>query len=167
MDTVTAPNLALKGTFSAALGDGLNSASVGGSVGGLKLTTGVGNDTVTLRNLFVRGAASITAGLGDDTLNIADGLFGGAFAFNAGDGTNTFDVEHFLADNDGVNTVFLGALSYKGGFNNDTVFLGLDGNDAAVTLAAAKFTGGLGVNTLTDDFLIALSTFAAPGFTIV
>ncbi len=167
MDTVTAPNLAVKGTFSAVLGDGLNSATVTGSVGGLKLTTGINNDTFTLRNLFVRGATSIASGLGDDTLNIADGLFGGAFAFNAGDGTNTFDVEHFINDNDGVNTVFLGALSYKGGLNNDTVFLGLDGNDATVTLAAAKFTGGLGANSLTDDFLIALSTFAAPGFTIV
>jgi len=166
-DTAVTSGLAIKGMFSAALGDGVNSVGVRGSIGGLKLTTGIGKDTFTLQNLFVRGATSITSGAGDDTLNIADGLFGGAFAFNAGDGTNTFDVEHFIADNDGVSTVFLGALSYKGGLNNDTVFLGLDGNDAAVTLAAAKFTGGLGVNTLNDDFLIALSTFAAPGFTIV
>ena len=166
-DIVTATNLALRGTLSATLGDGANSVSVRGSVGGVKLKTGIGSDTFELRNLFVRGATAITAGLGDDLVRIADGLFGAAFAFNAGDGSNTFDVEHLLADNDGVGTLFLGALTYKGGLNNDTVFLGLDANDAAITMAAAKFTGGLGTNTLNDNFLIALSTFAAPGFTIV
>lgn len=166
-DTITASNLNIRGIFSAALGDGANSVSVGGSVGGIKLATGFGSDTFELRSLFVRGATTIAAGLGDDTLRIADGLFGGAFTFNAGDGTNTFDVEHAIADNNGVGTIFLGALSYKGGLNTDTVFLGLDGNDTALTMGAAKFSGGAGANTLNDDFLIALSTFAAPGFTIV
>ncbi len=167
IDTVTATSLALRGVLSVSAGDGANSISVRGSVGGIKLTTGIGSDTFELRDLFVRGATAIKSGLGDDVVNIADGLFGGAFVFDAGAGSNTLDIERVIADNDGVNTVFLGALSYKGGLNNDTVFLGLDGSDGVIIMAAAKFTGGLGTNTLNDNFLTALASFTAPGFTIV
>jgi hypothetical protein len=166
-DTITAVNLELRTLFSANVGAGPNSVSVRGSVGGVKLTGGAGNDTFELHHLLVRGVTILTGGTGNDIVVIDDGLFGGAFTFNAGAGDNIFDIEKVTGIDDDVNTIFMGTLTYLGGANNDTVFLGLDSSNAAIALAPAKFIGGLGSNTLNDNFLFALSTFAAPGFTVV
>jgi hypothetical protein len=69
-------NLALRTTLTAYLRDGTNTANVRGSVGNMKLTSGLGADTFELRDRFVRGGSTIKSGAGADALKIANGLFG-------------------------------------------------------------------------------------------
>jgi hypothetical protein len=166
-DAVSASNLAIRGLFTAALGEGTNSFTARGSVGGFRITTGSGADAVELRELFVRGATTVVTGAGNDEIRISDAMFGGAFTCKAGDGDNSFNVEQVLASNNSFGTVFLGALSYVGGSGADTVILGLDANDQAITMATAKFSGGAGTNTLDNEFHVALGAVTLSGFTLV
>lgn len=159
-------SLSVSGPVAVNFGDGADFISLEGSVGGVKINGGNGGDVFFLPELFVRSGTSILGGGDDDILDIANGLFGGAFTFDAGPGNNSLNIEQAAASNDSISTIFGGAFSYKGGAGNDTVTLGLDANDRALFPCPAKFTGGPGVNTLTDDFIFSIFPYSASGFTI-
>ncbi len=116
------------------------------------------DDTVAISALTIRGNAVIRMGEGDDTLTISDVVAKGNVRVNLGGGADTLTL---------TDTTVAGSTALLGGKGNDNLTVDTvatkkfntrleNGNDmltiSNVTAATTHIDGGLGTNTLMDDF---------------
>jgi hypothetical protein len=139
--------------------------------GNLSITTGAGNDTVSVagfsfigKQSWVSGQAAISTGDGNDTITIDDADFVGAVTVNTGNGNNALTVETgtltpYPSGSDSVpldhfGSKFRGPVNVLMGTGNDTVVLGAGPTDEAIFESTVVLSGGGGSNTLTHAFAV-------------
>jgi large repetitive protein len=103
-------------------------------VGNVTVTTGAGNDTVTLTDVTIGGSTTVTTNAGLDSVDLEEQLLGG--------GVN-------LGGNPGPSN-FVGAVTIATGDASDTINVGTTAVDPARFFAAVTFDGGAGTDTLNE-----------------
>lgn len=127
-------------------------------MGSLSLITGGGNDTATLDDLIVVGAANLNLGPGTNTVELAStgastaaSSVGGAFTLSSGVGADTIRV--------GVNFPFhvVGAARFTTG-----TAAGVNGNDL-VFISRSLFASGLAIVTGSGNDVVQLALLGSIG----
>jgi hypothetical protein len=148
-------------SMSLKFGNGDNSVTIGdksgaaGVVGDLSIATGIGADTITIRQTSVGDKVSILTSSGIDGLTIDDGaVFTGKFTTDLGSSDDTITVAQDTAAQGSPGPVlFNGLTNLLGNTGNDTLFLGkatgapgADSKSAVQFAASSIVDGGLGLN---------------------
>lgn len=135
------------------LGTGSNTVNVGANTGfghgaglvvGKKftVTSGSGNDTLTLNNVHVGSNSKFSLGDGTNTINIDDSVFDGKFRLTTGDGSDTFNLERTVGSHSATEFRKAVLIALGGGADSGYVaYSHTDANQAVVVWSTFVVTG--------------------------
>ena len=152
----------LKGALGVSMGSGNDLFSWTGAAstiaGAATIAVGAGMDAVMLDNLTFNGAVTLTTGAGNDLVEMNAITANSTVALTTGNGSDQIEIQTAPAT---ASSTFHKGVSVLMGSANDTLDLGLsspDPSDTLTFLGAVRLNGGLGLNTLNDEYIVYTSS---------